>query len=198
MKKISKAVGLCVAALVLAIVEPLSLSGVGIAGKAEAASIKLSKTSLKLSIKESATLKVKGAKKTVKWSSSNKSIATVKNGKVTAKKAGAAKITAKVGNQKLICKVEVTSTLTQKQAQTALWKYIKAKEKTDGTFYGYYSQKQGANYIFFVTYQGVGTKFAFLVNSKTGKVYESGPYVGVNEWKSSDKRRYKCNIFNWL
>lgn len=94
--------------LCLVIAEPAELPFAGRCNRVEAASsIKLSKTTLTLKVKGTATLKVTGTTKTVKWSSSDKSIATVKNGKVTAKKAGKATITAKVGTEKLTCAVTV-------------------------------------------------------------------------------------------
>ncbi len=73
-----------------------------------ASKVKLSKTSITLTVGSTKKLKVTGTSKKVKWSSSNKKVATVnKNGKVTAKKKGTATITAKVGKKKLKCKVTV-------------------------------------------------------------------------------------------
>lgn len=88
-------------------------------GTVKAASIKLNKKKVSITVGKKTTLKVKNTKKKVIWSSSKKSVATVsKSGRVTAKKRGTAKITAKVGKKKLICKVTVkakkaTSTTTQ-------------------------------------------------------------------------------------
>lgn len=80
---------------------------------AEAASIRLSKTSLSMKVGQSKQLKVKGTKKTVKWSVSNGKILKVtKKGKVTAKKAGSAKVYAKVSKKKLTCKVKVSKRAT--------------------------------------------------------------------------------------
>lgn len=77
---------------------------------AEAASVRLSKTSLTLKVGQSKQLTVKGTKKAVKWSVSNGKIVKVtKKGKVTAKKAGTAKVYAKVKGKKLTCKVKVTA-----------------------------------------------------------------------------------------
>ncbi|MDE6596698.1 MAG: cellulase family glycosylhydrolase, partial [Oscillospiraceae bacterium] len=74
--------------------------------------IKLSKTSLALSVGETVTLTrtVTGYKKyTVQWSSSDKTVATVSKGKITAKKEGTATITAKIKgtDYKATCKVTV-------------------------------------------------------------------------------------------
>lgn len=89
----------------------------------QAASVKLSKSSLTLYVGKSATLKVNGTKSNVKWSSSNKSVATVTTkGKVTAKKAGSATITAKVSGKSLKCKVTAkeSSNLKGKSAKEAI------------------------------------------------------------------------------
>ena len=54
---------------------------------AQAATSKLNKTKITVSVKESYQLKVKGTSKKVTWKSSNEQVATVsKNGKVTGKK----------------------------------------------------------------------------------------------------------------
>ena len=75
--------------------------------------ITLSKTSLTLSVDETAALTrtVTGYDKyTVQWSSSDKTVATVSKGKVTAQKEGTATITARVKGTKYkaTCKVTVT------------------------------------------------------------------------------------------
>lgn len=77
---------------------------------AEAAGIRLSKSSLNMKVGQSKQLVVKGTKKAVKWSVSNGKIAKVtKKGKVTAKKVGNAKVYAKVKGKKLTCKIKVTA-----------------------------------------------------------------------------------------
>ncbi|MBO6109188.1 MAG: Ig-like domain-containing protein, partial [Eubacterium sp.] len=78
-------------------------------GEAQMAGIRLSETSLALSVGESATLKVKGTSKKVTWSSTKKAVAKVpKKGKVTAVSAGKTVIRAKVAKKTLKCKVTVT------------------------------------------------------------------------------------------
>lgn len=80
----------------------------------QAASVKLSKSSLTLYVGKSSTLKVTGTKSKVKWSSSNKNIATVTSkGKVTAKMAGAATISANVGKKTLKCKITVKENINK-------------------------------------------------------------------------------------
>ena len=72
---------------------------------AEAAAMKLSKTSANLTVGDTLSLTVKGTAKKALWTSSNAAVAAVnKKGKVTAKAEGTAVITAKVG---LKCKVKV-------------------------------------------------------------------------------------------
>lgn len=75
---------------------------------ATAASIKISKKKLTLTVGKSHTLKIKGTKKKITWKSSSKKIATVsKKGKVKAKKVGTATITAKMKAKTFRCKVTV-------------------------------------------------------------------------------------------
>ncbi len=76
-----------------------------------AAAIKISKSSLTLTIGKTATLKITGTTKAAKWESNKNSVATVSKGKVTAKKAGSATITATVGGKKYTCKVTVKDIL---------------------------------------------------------------------------------------
>lgn len=70
----------------------------------------LTKQNVKLNVKKSATVKVKGAKGKVKWTSSNKKVATVKNGKIVAKKNGKAVVSAKVKATGAVLKCQVTVT----------------------------------------------------------------------------------------
>lgn len=70
----------------------------------------LTKQNVKLNVKKSATVKVKGAKGKVKWTSSNKKVATVKNGKIVARKKGKAVVTAKGKATGAVLKCQVTVT----------------------------------------------------------------------------------------
>lgn len=92
--------------------------------RAEAAP-KLSKKKITLTVKKSATLKIKGSsKKKVKWKTSNKKVIQVKKTKkqtivkLVAKKKGTAKITATVGKKKLTCKVTVKAKKSVKPSET--------------------------------------------------------------------------------
>lgn len=99
------------------------------AKEAEAAKIKLNKTKLKLTVKQSYKLKLKNCKKKIKWKSSKKKVATVSSkGKVKAKKAGKATITAQVGKKKYKCKVTVKKAKAVKKTQTP--NITKAPQKT--------------------------------------------------------------------
>lgn len=82
----------------------------------KAATVKINKNKVTLTVGKSISLKVKGTTKKAKWSSSKKSVATVgaKTGKVTAKKAGTATITAKISGKKYRCKVTVKPKETEK------------------------------------------------------------------------------------
>lgn len=80
-----------------------------------AESIKLSKSTLQLSVGASTTLKITGTSSKVTWKSSNTSIATVsQSGKVTAKKVGKAVITATVNKKSYKCNVTVSKSTTNK------------------------------------------------------------------------------------
>lgn len=78
--------------------------------KVTVSKVYLTKQNVKLNVKKSATVKVKGAKGKVKWTSSNKKVATVKNGKIVAKKNGKAVVTAKVKATGAVLKCQVTVT----------------------------------------------------------------------------------------
>ena len=78
--------------------------------KVTVSKVYLTKQNVKLNVKKSATVKVKGAKGKVTWTSSNKKVATVKNGKIVAKKNGKAVVTAKVKATGAVLKCQVTVT----------------------------------------------------------------------------------------
>lgn len=86
-------------------------------GLAQAASVKLNKTSLTLNEGNSYRLQVTGTTKTVKWTTSDKKIATVSSrGTVKAIKEGTVTITATVSSKKYTCKVKVKDVLTNEEA----------------------------------------------------------------------------------
>ena len=78
--------------------------------KVTVSKVYLTKQNVKLNVKKSATVKVRGAKGKVKWTSSNKKVATIKNGKIVAKKNGKAVVTAKVKATGAVLKCQVTVT----------------------------------------------------------------------------------------
>ncbi len=68
---------------------------------------KLSGTTLKLSVNQKASLKLKGCSHKIKWSSSDSWTVSVSKGKVTAREPGTATISAKVHGKTYRCKVTV-------------------------------------------------------------------------------------------
>lgn len=117
MVKVKKIVSIVTLALAITASSVPFQNVVGTNEVVQAASVKLSKSSLTLDVGKSATLKVNGTKSKVKWSSSNKSVATVTTkGKVTAKQAGSATITAKVGKKTLKCKVTAKEQFSASEA----------------------------------------------------------------------------------
>lgn len=96
--------------LLLTLVLLLSIGCSGM--EAEAAAIKLNKTSLTLTVGTQSTIKVKRTSKKVKWSTSKKKVASVSStgrtsAKIKAKASGKATITAKVSKKTLKCTVNV-------------------------------------------------------------------------------------------
>ncbi|HHV09884.1 MAG TPA: Ig domain-containing protein [Clostridiales bacterium] len=113
MKRLSKFFKVCALALTLAVVAPSiapanTVAAAQAATKKAAATVKLNKSKLTLTVGDTAKLTVSGTKSKVTWATSKKTVATVdKTGKVTAVKAGAATITATVNKKKYTCKVTV-------------------------------------------------------------------------------------------
>ena len=162
-------------------------------------SIKLNIAKTSVYMGKSVALKavVTGTSQKVTWKSSKKSVASVNSrGVVTAKKKGTATIYATANGVTAKCKIVVKPVYTKKQAEKGLKKYVTKKETTN--FYYFYEGKTGDEYTFWVTFRGPFTKMKYFVNAKTGKIYESGIYFGVNEWKSSDKKRYVGDLSKYL
>ena len=117
--------------LVATIVAPTVLPSTNLVAVAEAATVKLNKTSLTLDVGKTVQLKVTGTKSAVKWKSSNTAVATVSSkGNVTAKAAGKANITATVSKKTYTCKVKVKEV---KKAET-VDKSDKSVKSGDVTF----------------------------------------------------------------
>lgn len=145
-------------------------------GNTQAATIKLNKKNLKLTVGKTYKLKVKNLKKKVRWSSSKKSVATVNTkGVVKAKKAGKTIVTAKIQSKKLKCKV-----------------LVKAKSKTNKTTQSEEEIKYGSlegNITFhFNRYRGyvsdTGAK-VFVINKKENVVVGKGTVDGTGNYKIS-------------
>ncbi|MBE6041829.1 MAG: hypothetical protein E7220_04830 [Clostridiales bacterium] len=136
----------------LIIIAVMLVVSVGTTLNADAASMRLNKKKVTLTVGKSVTLKVKGTKKIVKWVSSNKKIVTVtKKGKVTARKKGAAIVTAKVGKKKLKCRVTVKAKAAPAPAVTPLTEYWSADSQAAASLREYVTkvtnEKDAANFI---------------------------------------------------
>lgn len=102
-----------VMALVCAVVVPI-----------QAASLKISKTSLNMAVGQSRRLTV-NTNRQVKWKSSKPAVASVnKKGTVTAKKRDSATVTATVGKKKLRCRITVKAAAQTAQTEKKPWSHI--------------------------------------------------------------------------
>ncbi len=147
---------------------------------AAAASPKLNKKAVTVTIGNTVELYVKNTTKTVKWSSSNKAVAKVNaDGDVTAKKAGKAKITAKVGKKKYKCNVTVPkqyisskSVFIQKGSKQKLNMY--GVSKSDSLFWGSdYENIATVTQSGEITANSLGETTVYAVlNNGYGKMYE--------------------------
>lgn len=99
----------------------------------QAASVKISATSISLKVGGSKKLKLKNTTKKAVWKSSNTKVATVgkSTGKVKAQGAGSATITATLNGKNYTCKV----TVRELTASETLTKTLKAVKKAYGTDY---------------------------------------------------------------
>lgn len=99
---------------------------------AEAATMKISDTSLSLREGDTWKLKVTGkGKKKVKWSSTDSSVARInKSGKITAVSEGNATIKAKVGKKTFQCKIIVNATDDEEDDNNELVENISEIRKT--------------------------------------------------------------------
>lgn len=147
---------------------------------AQAASPKLSKKAVTITIGNTVGLTVKNTTNSVKWSSSNKAVAKVDaDGDVTAKKAGKAKITAKVGKKKFICNVTVPkqyisskSLFIEKGSKQKLNVY--GVSKSDSLFWGSdYENIATVTQSGEITANAMGETTVYAVlNNGNGKMYE--------------------------
>lgn len=110
MYKLKKVFRIIAFTLILTMAVP-SISSIGTISIAQAATIRLNYTTLKMDVGETKRLEVKGTSKKATWESSNKGIAIVNNkGVVKAIKAGKATITATVSKKKYTCNITVKET----------------------------------------------------------------------------------------
>jgi hypothetical protein len=139
-----------------------------------AASPKISKKKVTVTVGKTVQLKVAGTKKKPKWSSNKKSVATVNSkGRVTAKKVGKATITAKIGSKKYRCVVTVKAAKTVK-AESG-YKAIYDK-------YAALLRKHGPDYSISemadLCYEGIEKMAEYFVRAK-GK---DGQYATYEKW----------------
>lgn len=147
---------------------------------AAAASPRLNKKAVTITIGNTVELTVKNTTKKVKWSSSNKAVAKVdSDGDVTAKKAGKAKITAKVGKKKYTCNVTVPkqyisakSAFIQKGSKQKL--NIYGVSKSDSLFWGSdYERIATVSQSGEITANSIGETTVYVViNNGYGEMYE--------------------------
>lgn len=179
MKQLKKFYKLCMMIAVLSLIIPVVLPVSTVV--TQAATIKIDKKEITLTVGKSSKLKIIGAKENdkIKWTTSDKAIATVSSaGKVTGKKAGKATITATVANKKYTCKVTVknpkvvnpkvaNAPFSAKEVTFGKIKYVLPKEWVQETIL-----EQGNSAIFAIYAKGgdpnVGFSNIKLVLSETG------------------------------
>lgn len=106
--RLSRLIKVGALALALTVVTPSVVPMNNVAVAEAAASVKLNKTKLSLTVGDTAKLTVSGTKSKITWATSKKAVATVdKAGKVTAVSAGSATIKATVDKKSYTCKVTV-------------------------------------------------------------------------------------------
>ncbi len=112
------------------------IAGMSSTQVSKAATIKLNKTKVTLTVGKTCQLKLKGTTKKIKWTSSKKSVATVSSkGKVKAKKIGNATISARVSGKKYRCKVTVKAKATTASNAGTKENPLSAYEKNTFNYY---------------------------------------------------------------
>lgn len=147
MKKLFKLLAVC---MLVSIIGPVIIPFPIIV--AEAAEVKLNKTSVSVQVNQTYQLKISGTTKKVTWSSSNKKVATVSsNGKIKGIKTGTATITAKVSGKNYTTKVTVIEKISYEDFGYEEYVYdiddysriytefIKEKKAEEGYFQSYES-----------------------------------------------------------
>ncbi len=137
----------------------------------QAATVRMSRTSVTLEAGKKTTIKVKGTSKKPTWKSSNVKVATVSaSGKITALKKGSVTITAKVGKKTYKCKVSVTPNYTKLYE-----KYLAAHRNDLKWYYIINVDKKGAPEMV-TTYGGGGITSYDVFTISGGKVVNIGNY----------------------
>lgn len=186
--KTKKKVGRRILCFVLVVVLMLSSEGMlpQISGsgfekvQAQAATVRLNRTSCVLDIGKTMYLKMLGTKSKPKWYTSNKNVVAVSSiGLVAAKKTGSAVITAKIGKKSYKCRVRVSS----------MERFCNAVGRPfDGKSY-YYGQcnSSGKGLYRYDIATGKKKKLTGLFPLSTVDV--SGDYVYFDAWSSDSKYR---------
>lgn len=138
----------------------------------QAATVRMSRTSVTLEAGKKTTIKVKGTRKKPTWKSSNVKVAIVSaSGKITALKKGRVTITAKVGKKTYKCKVTVTPNYTKLYE-----KYLAAHRNDLKWYYIINVDKKGAPEMV-ATYGGGGITSYDVFTISSGKVVKVGSYA---------------------
>lgn len=188
-----------------------------------AATIKLSKTTLKLTVGDTYTLKLSGTTKAVTWSSTDKTVATVSTkGKITAKKEGTVKITATVSGKKYTCKVSIfknkyitKAAYDAKEVVVNKLSYVIPKSftyKSDSQIGSFYTNDKKNNNGMFVYVAYTGTKalpyndlkeYGYLVtqdmiteatNENAGIIYSD---INEKSYKATDTQTAYITSYNY-
>lgn len=146
--------------------------------QAQAAAVRLNKTSAALYVGQSMTLKLSREKGRIQWSSSDRAVAAVTaKGKVTAKAAGKATVAAKMSGRKYRCRITVKNPYLNKVKLT-LSKGETYRLRITGT-----SAKSWKS----------SDKAVAAVSSK-GKVSAKGAGTAVIRCMGSNGKSYKCTV----
>lgn len=203
MKHLKKAMRCLCLVLALALLLPSVMPEAIPASRAEAASVKLSKTKATLTVGQKYTLSVKGTKAKVTWSSSDKKVATVSKGVVKAKKEGTAVITAKAGKKKMTCKVTVRGNykaLYRAMLETGTVTYSdKSGKRIDkaGSFALLDIDQNGVPELIVKNTEASGTfSTRYVYTVKSGKVVYCGTYNVRGDKYLYYNKKYKA-VYSW-
>lgn len=157
----------------------------------EAAQVKLSTSSVTISVGQTYALKVTGTTKKVTWTSSNNKIALVSNGKIKGIKTGSATITATVDKKKYTAKVTVVNNISSDDfsfeeyvpdvnAYAMVYtEFINEKKNQDGIFHSFDSS-DGSKEGIKKTARGI------IIGSKSSEVLKAYGNESAIKYSSKD------------